>query len=119
MKGQGALRSSAPAAGPAAGKLILRAHHAFTAKEEAFAIVSFSDTGPGIAEEKLVCLFRPFFTTKLEGEGNGLGLYLIKNLVTRNSGKITAASFPDFGTTFTLEFPLKLKTEKEFSTSPS
>jgi len=88
------------------GKLILRIQLAFSSQEEPFAILTLADTGPGIAQDKLHRLFHPFFTTKPQGEGNGLGLYLTRELVTKNKGRITASSFEGSGTTFTLEFPL-------------
>ena len=89
-----------------AHKLILRAQIGFSSKEEPIALISISDTGAGIPKSVLARLFEPFFTTKPEGEGNGLGLYVVKSLVAKNSGSIAASSFPGFGTTFTLQFPL-------------
>ena len=89
-----------------AGKIILRAQLAFSSQEEPFAILKLADTGPGISEERLPRLFHPFFTTRPEGEGNGLGLYLTRELVTKNKGRITASSFEGQGTTFILEFPI-------------
>ena len=87
-------------------KLILRAQLSFSQKEEPYALITISDTGPGIPEAELPYIFHPFFTTKPNGEGNGLGLYLSKELVTQNHGRITVSSFEGCGTTFTLEFPL-------------
>lgn len=87
-------------------KLILRAQIAFSSKEEPYAVISISDTGPGISQENLKQLFRPFFTTKPDEEGNGLGLYLTRELVLKNSGRIFVSSFSGAGTTFTLEFPI-------------
>ncbi len=45
----------------------------------------------------------PFYTTKGE-KGTGLGLYITKQLVERNGGKISVRSKSNQGTTFTLEF---------------
>lgn len=87
-------------------KLIIRAQLGFSTKEEPFASITVADTGPGIPERKLPNLFRPFATTKSAGSGNGLGLYLARELVLKNEGRITVASFEEFGTTFTLEFPI-------------
>lgn len=95
-----------PVARQGKGKLILRAQLSFSQKGEPFALIAFSDTGPGISEEHLTQIFEPFFTTKPEGEGNGLGLYLTRELVLKNQGRITASSFEGSGTTFILEFPL-------------
>ncbi|MCW5670150.1 MAG: cache domain-containing protein [Hydrogenophaga sp.] len=46
------------------------------------------DTGPGLSAEVLERLFRPFFTTK--NDGNGLGLWISQGLVERYGGHITA-----------------------------
>lgn len=89
------------------GKLIFRAQLAFSLQEEPYAVITFADTGPGIAEGELPYLFHPFFTTKPQEYGNGLGLYLTKALVSRNRGKIAVSSYPGAGTTFTLEFPVQ------------
>jgi len=89
------------------GKLIIRAELAFSTKEDPHVAIHIADTGPGMAEEKLKRLFHPFFTTKENGAGNGLGLYLTRELVIKNRGEITASSFQGCGTTFSLEFPMK------------
>lgn len=88
------------------GRLVIRAQVTFSTREEAFAVIQIADTGPGIPESTLHRLFHPFFTTKPRGVGEGLGLYLTRQLVRRNQGRITVSSFPGSGTTFTLEFPL-------------
>lgn len=88
------------------GKLVIRASVSFSTKEEPFATIQIADTGPGISESKLASLFLPFYTTKPSEKGTGLGLYLTRQLILRNEGRITVSSFVGFGTTFTLEFPL-------------
>lgn len=88
------------------GKLIIRVQFSFSTKEEAFATIQVADTGPGISESEIPSLFLPFYTTKPWKEGNGLGLYLARELVRRNHGQITVSSFKGLGTTFTLDFPL-------------
>ena len=88
------------------GKLIIRAWLGFSAGEMPLGIITVSDTGPGIAPAKLPCLFDPFFSTKEEGGGSGLGLYLVKALVKKNEGSITVSSFEGCGTTFSLAFPV-------------
>ncbi len=66
-------------------------------------IVEISDTGPGIPKENLARVFEPFFTTK-GPKGSGLGLYITKQLVERNGGKISVKSKLGEGTSFRLEF---------------
>lgn len=88
------------------GKLVIRASVSFSTKEEPFATIQIADTGPGIPKSKLASLFLPFYTTKSSPEGTGIGLYLTRQLVLRNDGRITVSSFSGAGTTFTLEFLL-------------
>ncbi len=65
-------------------------------------IVEVSDTGSGIAKDRQKKIFEPFYTTKTE-KGTGLGLYITKQLVERNGGRISVKSKPGAGTTFRLE----------------
>jgi two-component system NtrC family sensor kinase len=67
--------------------------------------VRISDTGCGIAPDKIPEIFEPFFTTKAPGKGTGLGLYNVKTIVNKMHGVIAVASQIDKGTTFTLTFP--------------
>ena len=67
--------------------------------------IEIADTGSGVPPETLQRLFTPFFTTKGEGKGTGLGLFVIKRLVERNEGTISVKSEVGAGTTFTVEFP--------------
>ncbi len=71
--------------------------------------VKVEDNGPGIPAGRLSKIFEPFYTTK--EEGTGLGLYITKQLVERNKGKILVKSELWKGTAFTLEF--KRACEKE------
>ena len=64
--------------------------------------IRISDTGPGVPPDKLPSIFEPFFTTK--ESGTGLGLYVTKQLVERNKGRIFVESKLGQGTTFILEF---------------
>ena len=68
--------------------------------------IEVSDTGSGIPPEQLQRLFTPFFTTKGEGKGTGLGLFVVKQLVERNGGTIKVQSQTGVGTSFILEFPV-------------
>ncbi|MBT3921894.1 MAG: PAS domain-containing protein [Nitrospina sp.] len=63
------------------------------------------DTGPGIPKEYLSKIYDPFFTTKEQGRGTGLGLNIVHQLVVKYGGKIDVSSQEGEGTTFSLTFP--------------
>jgi signal transduction histidine kinase len=69
--------------------------------------VTLLDNGSGISEEAITKIFDPFFTTKQE-EGNGLGLWITRDIVTRHGGSIRARSNAQpgaSGTIFTTFLP--------------
>lgn len=68
-------------------------------------LVSFRDTGHGIPEDKLRAVFEPFYTTKAEGEGTGLGLYICERILAQHGGGIGVESREGEGTTFTVRLP--------------
>jgi len=68
-------------------------------------IISFADNGSGIPAEIQPKIFDPFFTTKKMGEGSGLGLDIVKSIITRNRGKIYFHSEVGKGTIFFVELP--------------
>ena len=65
--------------------------------------VSVQDTGVGIAAENLNKIFKPFFTTKAQGQG--LGLAVCKRLVEVQGGTISVQSQLGAGSTFTIKIP--------------
>ncbi|MCR4433727.1 MAG: ATP-binding protein [Caldiserica bacterium] len=89
---------------PDGGKLTLKAR---LFDEEA--VISFSDTGPGIPEEHLDKVFDPFFTTK--DRGTGLGLAVSHRMMEALGGKIEVQSKKGEGATFVVHLPL-FKEEK-------
>ena len=66
-------------------------------------VVSVSDNGPGIAEDKLGKVFEPFFTTK--STGMGVGLAVTQNLIEAHRGKIWAENRPEGGAVFHFTVP--------------
>ncbi|MCB2136730.1 MAG: response regulator [Rhodobacteraceae bacterium] len=70
-----------------------------------YVIVRVTDSGTGIAPDKLSKIFEPFFTTKRQGEGTGLGLSTAYGIVKQTGGYIFCDSVPGSGTTFSLYFP--------------
>ena len=65
--------------------------------------IEIKDSGSGISPDHLKHLFEPFHTTKGD-QGTGLGLYITKQLVERNGGRISVQSKEGEGTSFALEF---------------
>ncbi|WP_027017238.1 sensor histidine kinase [Comamonas composti] len=68
--------------------------------------LSVRDHGPGLAPEALNHLFQPFFTTKEEGRGLGLGLALSASIVRECAGTLTGRNHPQGGAVFTLRLTL-------------
>jgi signal transduction histidine kinase/DNA-binding response OmpR family regulator len=79
-------------------------------KKKGRAVVTVSDTGAGIAAQKLPHIFDRFFQADArkneEPAGSGIGLALVRELVELHGGAIAVASQEGQGTSFTLEFPL-------------
>jgi signal transduction histidine kinase len=68
--------------------------------------VQIKDTGNGITAEDLPHVFEPFFSTKPEVKGTGLGLPISYGIIKGHGGKITVDTEPGKGTTFTVILPL-------------
>jgi PAS domain S-box-containing protein len=66
----------------------------------------FSDDCGGIAPEDLDEVFKPFFTTKPAGQGTGLGLCIVHDIVSRAEGKVRVESQFGKGTTFFVILPV-------------
>jgi two-component system NtrC family sensor kinase len=64
--------------------------------------LDLADTGTGIAADLLPHVFEPWFTTKPVGAGTGLGLSICREIVTRHGGRLTVASRPGEGATFSI-----------------
>lgn len=68
-------------------------------------VIDVSDTGPGIPVDVLPRLFQPFFTTKRNAGGTGLGLALSQNVVNAHGGDIHVSSVVGKGSTFSVVLP--------------
>jgi signal transduction histidine kinase len=69
--------------------------------------IEFSDDGVGMSEEVRRRAFEPFFTTRRNRGGTGLGLHIVYNLVTRRlGGSLKLESEPGRGTAFRIRLPL-------------
>lgn len=71
-------------------------------------MITFSDTGMGIAEQNIAKVFEPFFTTKKEGKGTGLGLWVSYGIIKSFQGDIKINSKLDQGTTFVISLPIQV-----------
>lgn len=67
--------------------------------------ITFTDTGEGISEDKLEKIWEPFFTTKPEGKGTGLGMGICRRIVEDHGGTITVESALGRGTTVRILLP--------------
>lgn len=69
--------------------------------------ITFSDTGIGMAPEVVARIFEPFYTTKGEKAGTGLGLPVSYGIIERHGGQIEVQSAPGKGTTFKIKLPVQ------------
>ncbi len=67
--------------------------------------LTVSDTGKGMPKEIQRRVFEPFFSTKKETGGSGLGLAMVYGFVRQSGGHVTVYSEPNVGTNFSLYFP--------------
>ncbi|MBF0201532.1 MAG: response regulator [Desulfamplus sp.] len=68
--------------------------------------IMVSDTGTGIPRDIIHSIFEPYFTTKKDGEGTGMGLALVHGIIENYKGSITVKSLEDLGSTFTIHMPV-------------
>jgi PAS domain S-box-containing protein len=80
-----------------------QAHPAF--RPGLWVMLELVDSGRGMDAETLDHIFEPFYTTKAEGKGTGLGLATVYGIVEQNRGFISAASVPGRGTTVQIFLP--------------
>jgi PAS domain S-box-containing protein len=73
-------------------------------------VFKVSDTGYGIPEEDVEHVFRPFFSTK--ERGFGMGLPLVKQIVSEHLGELIVRSKPGHGTSFEMLFPVRWKEDR-------
>ncbi|MCB1189790.1 MAG: GHKL domain-containing protein [Leptospiraceae bacterium] len=77
-----------------------------TYTKEKYAYVEIKDTGYGIPPEVIDRIWDPFFTTKKQGDGSGLGLGIVKGIIEKHKGKISVNSKPG-ETIFTIQLSLQ------------
>lgn len=74
-------------------------------------IIEVEDNGCGIRERDLSRIFEPFFTTMEVGEGSGMGLAVVYNIIEKHEGKITVRSQLEQGTVVTIKLPVGGKSQ--------
>ncbi len=71
-----------------------------------YAMISFQDSGVGMDSETVKRIFDPFYTTKREGEGTGLGLSMVFGITQQHNGFVEVESQIGEGATFNIYLPL-------------
>ena len=72
-------------------------------------IITIEDSAGGIPSDVLPKIFEPYFTTKHQSQGTGLGLHMSYKIVTESLGGLIYASNSENGAIFTIEIPLENK----------
>lgn len=68
-------------------------------------VITYEDDGPGIPQDNKERVFDPFFTTKDVGEGTGLGLFMVTNIIQEHQGRITLDTSSVSGSKFIIALP--------------
>ena len=84
-----------------------------------YATIAVADTGAGIEKEAIDRIFEPYYTTKEQGKGTGLGLAVVHGIVAEHGGFITVESNVGKGSAFTLYFPVLEAAEAEAAAAPA
>jgi signal transduction histidine kinase/CheY-like chemotaxis protein len=84
-------------------------------KDESYFIFSVKDNGSGMSEEVKARALEPFFTTKAEGVGTGIGLGVVAGYVKEMNGRIEIQSGVGKGCAFLIELPYAKRKEKQIN----
>lgn len=100
------------------GAAAIKTEHPELKPEEIFGDfirIRITDTGCGMTQEVKRQIFNPFFTTKQTGQGTGLGLTVVDNIIVSHRGLIAVDSEEQKGTTFTVYLPVSQESETELT----
>ena len=78
-------------------------------KGEKYALIQIKDCGVGMSDKVKARVFEPFFTTRVVGEGTGLGLSVVHGIVKNHDGRIKVESKAGKGTLFSVFLPINKK----------
>ena len=84
------------------GKVVVRA----TADGENTVKIEVADSGSGVPEGDREKIFEPFYTTKLDGKGTGLGLPIVRNIIEQHRGQISVGKSDLGGAAFRVTLPI-------------
>lgn len=87
--------------------------HVRARSEDDWVVLEVTDTGVGIAADKLTRVFDAYYTTKQDG--SGLGLLIVLRILRAHGGRVDIASQPGKGTTVTLRFPQRHRRVRRLS----
>jgi two-component system NtrC family sensor kinase len=91
---------------PEGGRLWIRTRQARAEDDvHAWIRIILADTGSGVPKEMLHTIFEPFVTTKGE-KGTGLGLWIVKGIITNHGGRLRVRSKEGKGTVFQIDLPV-------------
>jgi two-component system NtrC family sensor kinase len=75
------------------------------------AVIEVEDDGPGIPDEQLDRIFEPFFSTKVPGQGSGIGLSVARGIIEGYAGTLKAESNDERGSRFVIRLPKEVVCE--------
>jgi signal transduction histidine kinase len=99
------LTNNARDAMPNGGKISIKTYNCKSDFDDELLTIEISDEGVGIPDEVKKQIFKPFFTTKGDRGGNGLGLAMVHGIVKNHQGSISFESQVNQGTKFIIRFP--------------
>lgn len=101
-----------------AENLELETDNLYMLKPGLYIQITVTDSGVGIPEKNLSKIFDPYFTTKTNSQGTGLGLAVAHTVAKKHEGYLGVKSKPSEGSTFTIILPAEMKVEDKKKDEP-